>query len=183
MTDLTVISPPAGEALSLAEAKDFLRIGHEGEDSLVTGLIESARARLEAESGLALVARTLKQTWREWPAEMGGRGAPLRPGPVRGVVSVARVTSAGSEDLTAHFALDCGRLVLRPASRLPPVRYGVEQIEVVFEAGFGAPEAVPEDLRLCLKRLVQDAYERGSERGRLPQDVSAMLARRRGARL
>jgi uncharacterized phiE125 gp8 family phage protein len=48
MTELTVISPPAGEALSLAEAKDFLRIGHEGEDSLVTGLIESARARRAA---------------------------------------------------------------------------------------------------------------------------------------
>ena len=39
MSNLTVITPPAGAALSLAAAKEYLRIGHDGEDGLVAALI------------------------------------------------------------------------------------------------------------------------------------------------
>lgn len=184
MTELTVISPPAGEALSLAEAKEYLRIGHGGEDGLVSGLIESARARLEAASGLALISRTLKRTWTAWPPGMGGRGAMLRPGPVSALGSVTLVEADGaSSDVSAHFRLDCGRLALAAGSILPPLNYG-RRAEVVFDAGYGAAGDVPEDLRLCLKRLVQEAYVRGDAgQDGLPGDVRDMLARRRGVRL
>jgi uncharacterized phiE125 gp8 family phage protein len=47
MTNLTVISPPAGEAVSLSQAKAFLRIGHDGEDALVSDLIGQATVRVE----------------------------------------------------------------------------------------------------------------------------------------
>lgn len=184
MTDLTVISPPAGEALSLSEAKDFLRIGHDGEDDLVLGLIGAARAQLETASGLALVSRTLKRTWHQWGAGIQGRGAALRPGPVSGLVSVSLVERDETvTDVTGAFALKCGRLVLAPAGILPPLSNG-RRAEIVFGAGFGPPEAVPEDLRYCLKRLVQVAYRRAGEADdSLPDDVTAMLARRRGVRL
>ena len=77
---LTVITPPDGEALSLDAAKDYLRIGTDGEDALVTALIAAARARLEAASGLALVTRTLKQGWECWPGDVTRRGAWLGAG-------------------------------------------------------------------------------------------------------
>ena len=71
---LTVMTPPDGEALSLDAAKDYLRIGTGGEDALVTALIASARARLEAASGLVLVTRTLKDVLSVRVAEIGADG-------------------------------------------------------------------------------------------------------------
>ena len=55
MTDLTVITPPAEEPLTLAAAKDFLRLGTNAEDALVGELIKAGRAQVEASTGLALV--------------------------------------------------------------------------------------------------------------------------------
>lgn len=184
MTNLTVISPPVGEALSLAEAKEYLRIGHGGEDDLVSGLIESARARLEVASGFALVTRTLQAIWRQWPVGILGRGAALRPGPVSALMSLTLVERGGTRsDITEHFHLECGRLCLRRGSMLPGLSNG-RTAEVVFQAGYGGPEDVPADLVLCLKRLVQQAYARraGTDEG-LPSDVTEILARRWEVRL
>ena len=77
MTQLTVIVPPDKPAVSLASAKDFLRIGHAGEDDLIAQMIEAATKRLEQIAGLALVRQTLQLTWFRWPEAMAGRGSRL----------------------------------------------------------------------------------------------------------
>ena len=106
MNNLTVISPPDGEALSLDAAKEYLRIGHAGEDGLVAELIAAARARLEAEMGLALVARTVKRRFDRWPSGVTRTGMRLMPGPASALVSVETVDAEGAAQLyTARFAL------------------------------------------------------------------------------
>jgi len=42
--------------VTLAEAKLFLRVGHEAEDGLIQTLIEAARARVEGDVGLSLTS-------------------------------------------------------------------------------------------------------------------------------
>lgn len=44
------------EAVSLSEAKLFLRVSHEEEDALITTLIAAAQARLETALGVTLEA-------------------------------------------------------------------------------------------------------------------------------
>ncbi len=179
---LTVITPPAGEALSLDAAKAYLRIGHEGEDALVAGLIASARARLEAASGLALVERTVKRGFDRWPRAVTRGGARLLPGPAVALVSVETVDADGAAQLhTARFALAGGTLRLRPFVALPSISPG-GRADVTFVTGYGAAADVPEDLVQALKRLVLAAYRREAGEA-LPEEVEAILAARREVRL
>ncbi|GAB5457388.1 MAG: hypothetical protein Hens3KO_04180 [Henriciella sp.] len=189
MTDLTVITPPAEEPVSLSQAKDYLRIGHDGEDGLLLELISSARARLERVAGLALISRALKLTWTRWPGSLGGRGVIIAPTPATGISSVAIFDADDlSTDHTGRFSFECGRLRLRSWSMVPAVPYD-GRVEIEFEAGFGSAAQVPEDLKLAVKRLIAEAYgERGlpGERGvgaPLPDDVEAIINAHRGARL
>jgi uncharacterized phiE125 gp8 family phage protein len=183
MTDLTVITPPAGEPLSLAAAKDFLRLGTDAEDALVTELIRAGRAQVEAASGLALVTRTLMRRWTDWPHGLMRAGVKLRPGPATALVSVVRIDAEGGEELlTGRFELLNGKLRLRPFAGLPVVPLG-GSVTVTFEAGYGDAEDVPEDLVHGVKLWVQAAYLAGERRGGLPEEVTAFLAARREVRL
>lgn len=181
MSELTVITPPAGEALSLQAAKDMLRLGMDAEDAFVAQLIASGRAQIEAASGLALVTRTLRRAWTRWPQGAAHTGISLRPGPVAGLVSVTRFDGVGTEEtLTERFEVARGKLRLRGGRALPGIAPG-GRVEVTFQAGFGAPGTVPEDLVHALKLFVQAAYLRGSERPPegIPQDVQRILDARR----
>ncbi len=184
---LTVITPPAEPAVSLPDAKAYLRIGHAGEDELVADLVASATARLEAASGLTLVRRTLSRRLQAWPATLAGNGFILRPRPVIGLVSVTLTDESGaSEDMSSRFQLFAGRLVVRPWSMAPAIVSG-GHADVVFECGFGPAASLPEDLQLAVMRLAAEAYrtgrsELGGERG-LPADVSAILMAHREMRV
>ena len=179
---LTVISPPGEAALPLAAAKAFLRIGHDGEDALVADLVASATAQLETATGLALVSRVLRQSWRCWPTGFGAFGALLRPGPARAPTGVTLIDEADSEtDLSSLFELVGDRLCLKPSSWLPPIPLG-GWVEVTFEAGFGAATGIPADLVQALKALLASAYQRGSDDG-IPDEARAIIASRREVRI
>ncbi len=184
----TVLTPPDGEPVSLSAVKDYLRIGHEGEDALVASLIGSARARLEAELGIALVTRTLLVTLDKWPSALMKRGVRLEPGPVRELVSVDSVGGDGArEDVTSRFVLSGGRLCLRPWSFLPAIEAG-GHIEVSFVTGYGLAGSLPADLVLAVKMLAAQGYllrDGGADSAEdaLPTEINDLLAPYKGVRL
>lgn len=177
----TVIIPADGEPVSLAAMKDYLRIGHDGEDGLVTRLIAEARGRVEAAAGIAVVTRRLRLDLECWPEGFAGRGMRLRPGPAAALVSVI----VGGEDVTARFQLSHGVLRLRAFEALVWPVTG-EIISVEFETGFGASSDVPDALADIVKRVAADAYARRSGpglSGELPADIMRALSHFREARL
>ena len=178
------MTPPAAEPLTLAAAKDFLRLGTDAEDELVMQLIRAGRAHVETASGLALVTRTLKRRWTTWPQGLLRGGVKLRPGPTQALVSVVRVDAEGGEQLlTGRFQLTSGRLRLRPFAGLPVVPPG-GAIEVTFVAGYGDAADVPEDLVHAVKLWVKAAYlAEGGQRGGADAAVETALAPRREVRL
>ena len=184
----TVLTPPDGEPVSLSAVKDYLRIGHEGEDALVASLIGSARARLEAELGVALITRTLQLELDRWPVALTRRGLRLEPGPVRDLLGVESVTENGAREvMTSRFVMSGGRLGLRPWSFLPAIEAG-GHIEVRFETGYGAADTLPDDLVLAVKMLAAQGYHlrdggRDSDEDALPGEIDELLAPYRGVRL
>ena len=62
--------------------RPWLRIGHAGEDSLVEGLVASATARVEAETGRALIIRQMRETLDAgWCGASRGCGSAFAIGP------------------------------------------------------------------------------------------------------
>ncbi len=184
MTELTVISPPAEEPVSLAAAKAFLRIGHDGEDTLISDLIASGRARIEQESGISLVQQTFRVAWTQWPASLAGRGVRLPRRPVRALVAVHVMdVDETLTDYTERFRLDCGRLTLRPWSQRPALGPGATAL-ISFEAGYGTANDTPEDLKEACLRLTSALYaDRSATPSALPDTVQTILNARREVRL
>ncbi len=170
---ITTLAEPASEPVSVQAGKAFLRIDFEGEDMAVASLIAAARARVEAETGVCLVERTVKLSLPCWPpSRRYAHKIDLPIGPVSSLVSV----HVGEEDLTHRFTLQKGRPdVLRFRGAILP--YQDRQIEIVVRAGFGADESyVPADLKLAVKMLAAQAYQRGEGSVDLSMDVAVLLA-------
>jgi uncharacterized phiE125 gp8 family phage protein len=58
--DVTTLVEPVSEPITLAEAKNYLRVDFDDDNDLITSLIASARIRLEKYAGIAMSARTLQ---------------------------------------------------------------------------------------------------------------------------
>jgi uncharacterized phiE125 gp8 family phage protein len=188
---VTTLAPPAAEPVPLADAKAYLRIGHDGEDGMVAGLIASARARIEGLTGLAMINRTLRMTLDRWTSgtvETRRVALPMRPA---GELVAVRVRDAAgvAETVTERFAIEPGqggRLVWMSGG-FPWPRQAAQGIEIEYVAGFGAgPGDVPDGLALAVKRLAAHAYharDPGRLNERLPEDVAGLLSPWRRIRL
>ncbi|MEO1303349.1 MAG: hypothetical protein AAFV37_00145 [Pseudomonadota bacterium] len=182
MTDLTVLSAPNAPAVSLDLVKDYLGVGHDGEDRLIGDLLQSAVSRVTQVAEIALVRQTFEQRWLTWPAELAGRGARLARRPVRSLLSVGIERDDGTlEDHSERFTLASGRVRLRPWSMLPPIA-SPARARLVFEAGYDDADSVPADLREAVLRLVASMYQARplvpNDAGldvSLPADVQAIL--------
>ncbi len=145
------ISPPAAEPLTLSEAKAHLRFDGAEEDALLSSLIATARAHLEAETGLSLIERTLRLYRDDWP---GAGVLTLCHGPVKAVSAVTVYDEAGDPASVpiAGCRLDGDA---RPARlwlpQKPAPGAALNGIEIDFVAGFGASGVdVPDALKRAM---------------------------------
>lgn len=159
---LTLITAPAAEPVSLAEAKAHCRIDDSDSDGLLAGYVLAARQWAEVYTRRAL----LSQTWdlsidRDWPEELvDGEWLPrivLPKPPLQSVTSITYVDTAGT---TQTLAADQYRVnttemegVIEPAYGVswPSVRDQSRTILVRFVCGYGtSPGAIPEPIRQAI---------------------------------
>ena len=62
-----LVTPPALEPVTIADARAFLRISTESEDDILRRLVKTARELVEADTGLALIDQTWRLRVDRWP--------------------------------------------------------------------------------------------------------------------
>ena len=137
---------PAVLPVSLAAARDHLRVVHDDDDPQISALIAAAGREFEDAAEIALIDQTIRVILQGWP---GGERLVLPVGFVRGDPSHVQVTADG-EPIDAH--LITGR---RPVLVLGETAPHKARVVVEYVAGFGdEPAAIPPDLQHALKDQV-----------------------------
>jgi uncharacterized phiE125 gp8 family phage protein len=180
-----LLTPPAAEPVTLAEAKAYLRVEHDHDDDVIAALIAGARVHVEAQCRRALITQGWRLIRDAWPAD--GRIAVL-PAPLQ-ALTAARVrridgtTQAIDADLFAVDAASAPGVLSFAAGALPMPGRAVAGIELDIEAGYGEAAAdVPQPLRQAIRVLVSHWYENrgliaaGGGVAVLPQSVAALIA-------
>ena len=187
---LRLVTDASSEPLTLADAKLFCRVDTTDDDALITGLISSARRRVETETGLALMTQTWAAVFDRWPDQAAnGLSGPwwdgVRQGPISmltgtGVIEIPKRPFQGvtqiqlrdaygaltTVDPTIYFyeVSDMRGRVIKKLGQIWPIVILAPSsaIEITFTAGFDAApySGVPDDLLTALKILVKFWYDR-----------------------
>jgi len=183
---LILVSPPAGEPVSLDQLKARLRITHGDFDQRLTHLITAARERVEREAGLVC----LTQTWLERRDDWDGDGRLtafrtqfrlLNP-PLQ---TLLKVTLYDAEDHSALWDSDNyytdtqgipARIITRPGVSFPQPGRAASGLELRFVCGFGdQAEDVPAPICEAIERYAAHLFGQGAQAG-LPPEVRTLLA-------
>lgn len=141
-----IVEPPAGEVVTLAQAKSHLRQTSDHEDSYIESLIPVARSMCEAQCGRHFLTTTVRLTYDSFPGSyFNYRPEPIRllRAPVREVVSLEYFPGGSDEP----EAVDPVRYVLL-GGNLPCVglKRGewpmtdpdrVDAVRITYRVGFG----------------------------------------------
>jgi uncharacterized phiE125 gp8 family phage protein len=183
---LVRLSGPTATAVSLAEAKAWLRIDDGDHDATVMALVRSAQDWLENWLGRAFISQQWQYTIDRFPCLPEGVLVLPRE-PLISVDLVQYLDLDGDTQLlppTAYRVLgvgDLGRIAVGYGQVWPAVHQGPAAVIVTFTCGHGADHnAVPEELRLALQMMTVAWYDQSDglapERaGELPVGVTKLL--------
>src|SRR5437868_15108325 len=120
-----LLSGPAVEPITLAQAKQFIRVEHNDDDDVIAALIAGSRIHVETQTRRALITQSWRLVRDVWP-ELGC--VPVLPVPLR-TLDAARVYRSDGSTLAidvAAFAVDKvaapGRLAFTRGALLGPER-------------------------------------------------------------
>jgi uncharacterized phiE125 gp8 family phage protein len=189
---LVLVSTPAVEPVTLAEAKAHLRVDGTDEDALISALILAAREHCEAATGRVLVQQTWDLKLDRFPCLIE---VPLPP--LRSVASISYLDDAGASQTLAgaYYLVDAAS---EPARITPsygqswPSTYPVTgAVTVRFVAGYpddgnSPPDLVanvPQSIKLAMLLLIGHWFEHrsdvlaenGLQVASLPRAVDALL--------
>jgi uncharacterized phiE125 gp8 family phage protein len=180
-----LLTGPAVEPVTLAEAKAYLRVEHDDDDEVISALIAGARVHIEAQTRRALITQTWRLTRDVWPID--GRILIL-PAPLRELAAARVVMLNGSSQSISPSVFSADRagapaILAFGLGALPMSDRPVAGIELDIEVGYGdTPADVPAPLRQAIRFLLAHWYENrgattiGHEVAVLPYTITALIA-------
>lgn len=166
MQSLELKTPATGLAVTLAEAKEHLRIDSSDEDSLITSLIHAATEYVSGRNGF-IGRALLEQTWYMYFTAFDDIELPLPPCiSVEGIIY--KDTDGATQTLatsiyTVNVAREPALITLKPNQTWPETDGSWDAVKVEFTCGYagGSPEndAIPHAIRAAIKLVLGDLYQ------------------------
>jgi uncharacterized phiE125 gp8 family phage protein len=202
VSGLVQTSPPAGEPVTLAEAKAWLRVDGSEENTLITGLIEAARHYVETFTHRALITQqfSLKldgfpgggrvHCWRIVKSRgdiIADRVIVLPRPPLASVQSITYIDEDGDEQTFSASAYHVdtasqpGRVVLDSDYDWPDIDDRPNAVSVNYTAGYGTSSSVPQGLRTAIRFMVTHWFTNrtpvniGNIVNTIPESAEALL--------
>jgi len=185
---LFLVTAPAEEPLSLADAKTHLRVDVEDEDGLILELIIAARQHVEAFTRRALVTQTwdLKLCGFDDPDYVRDDAIWLPFPPVTSVTSVSYVDTSGTTQVwgSSNYETDFpsgpharrARIATAYGVSWPSTRDVLNAVTIRFVCGYGSAMSQPSGIVAAMKVLVGHWYaSREGADVRVPTTVDALL--------
>ena len=169
---------PASEPVSLAEAKNFLRIIDIDDDALINSLIIAVRQKAETWMRRALIT----QTWTLWlDASPDGLNLSIPLSPLQSVTYIKSynlVNVASTFDVIKYFvdtASTPGRVALNDGQTWPTALRRINAMEVEFVAGFGPASNVPETIKQGILQWIKLLFANKSKLYESDESTSGLL--------
>jgi uncharacterized phiE125 gp8 family phage protein len=178
---LQLVTPPAEEPVSLADAKLHLRVDFTDDDALITALISAARQAAETLTGRQIVTARWKLVLDSFPGpsligvpagtpfSLPGHAILLPRSPLQSVVAIQYLDMAGvlqtmpATDYTVDAACEPARITPVFGKIWPISLPQIGAVSVIFDAGFGPAASVPEGIKSWVKLRVGSLYAHREE--------------------
>ena len=156
---IRIVTPPATEPLTVAEAKAQLNIAasDDSHDVELASKIAAARQEWERDTSKALITRTVEHRLPMWLDVIR-----LSVQPVIAISSIIYVDNNGDEQTldAANYYLDIDELRFKTSFNKPALEDRSEAVRITYTAGYGAASTdVPEIDKLAIKLSVANRFE------------------------
>jgi uncharacterized phiE125 gp8 family phage protein len=155
-----LVTGPSTEPLTYAEAKAYLRLNDDSEQSLVTSLISAARGIVEGQTWRPLIS----QVWATQLDfnEVNTSVIRINKAPVISIDTVTYYDSNNAlQTLSAsNWESDIYGSPARVRLKTPPIVYErMNALQINFTAGYANAAAVPSDIKSALYLIIGHLYE------------------------
>ena len=144
--DITIISEEVTNPITLAEAKNYLRVDFSEDDDLIESLITSARVRLEQYAGIAMTERTLQVV--AYVDEL----IELPYAPITNILNVEYF----SANTWVEIEDGAYEVIGTTVRKVFTINYPGMEYRFTYNCGY---DCVPSTLKTATLKLVSDLYE------------------------
>ena len=160
MAQYKLVTGPASEPITLAEAKLYLRVDDSTEDALITAIITAARRKFENDTYHYL----MPQTWELYlnQNEINAEQISINKSDITAISSVKYYDQSNTQQTlsTSDYQTAIqGRPYSIQLTTVPQVYNRLEAMVIRFTLGYTNAAAVPEDIKTAIKTLIGTLYE------------------------
>ena len=174
---LQLITPPAEEPVSLAEARHHLRVDFPDDDALIVAVISAARQHAEMLTRRQFVTARWKLVLDRFPGQGGmedvagepfflpGNAILLPKSPLQTVIGIEYLDTGNvlqtlpESEYTVDAACEPARITPVAGATWPITLPQIAAVSVLFDAGYGTAAEVPEGIKAWIKLRVGSLYE------------------------